>query len=234
MLTAGDVVGLLAVYAYVSIIVLLAAILKARGAGDLHRKIIHIAIGNIVFFWWVFDTRWVMAFLAAAPFIPLLILVSPYSPVRRLRNSFLGQTTGESHGLGLVFYAISWTILAFLFFEERMLASIGIVAMSYGDGFGGMVGKRYGKRRIWLGKSLEGTLGVFVATAVSCLVVFQFYALLFQAGAFGSHYLELGTAVAASLLVGGFVAVAELLTPGGIDNLVIPLSSSALLILLGL
>ncbi len=234
MLTAGDVAGLLAVYAYVSFIVLLAAILKAKGAGDFHRKIIHIAIGNIVFFWWIFDTRWVMAFLAAAPFIPLLVLVSPYSPVRRLRTSFLGQTTGESHGLGLVFYAISWTILAYVFFEERMLASIGIGAMSYGDGFGGIIGRKYGKRKIWRGKSLEGTLGVFVATAVSCLVVFQFYALLFEAGVFGSHSLELGMVVAASLLVGGFVAVVELLTPGGVDNLVIPVSASALLILLGM
>ena len=72
----GDALGLILVYAYVGIMVVITTkwgFLKKR---SFHRKFIHIMIGNIAIFWWVFDTNYIMALLAAAPFIPLLLLSS--------------------------------------------------------------------------------------------------------------------------------------------------------------
>ena len=234
MVTSGDLAGLAAVYIYVGLVVLTAAKLKFIRTAKMRRKFVHIMVGNIVFFWWLFDTSYIMAFLAAAPFIPLLLLASPYSNLSGLKNSFLGEATEESHDLGLVYYAISWTLLAFFLFDHRLVASIAIVAMSYGDGMGGLIGKRYGKRKINGPKTLEGTLAVFFATVVATFVVIQFYQLLDSQMLLHAPLIGLASAALFSVLIGAFVAMVELITPGQYDNLVIPLGTAALLIFIGL
>ncbi|MDH7508679.1 MAG: hypothetical protein QHH00_04685 [Methanomassiliicoccales archaeon] len=234
MQLSGDLLGLVLVYLYVFLVVVFSIIMRNRWDGDARRKFVHIAVGNIVFFWWIFDSAWVMAFLAAAPFVPLLLLVSPYSPIPRLRESILGKTSEQGHGLGLVMYAISWTVLAYVFFQDRITASIGIVAMSYGDGLGGYIGKRYGKRRIFRNKSLEGSFAVFLATVISTFLIIEYYSFLSQNGFFSAVIPGLLGVIQISLITGILVSIVELITPGEIDNLVIPLLTSGLLYLLGI
>ncbi len=234
MVGIGDLTGLASVYGYVILVVLISLAMKRKRIEGIQRKVIHILIGNIVLFWWMFDSPYVMAFLAAAPFIPLLLFVSPLSPVRRMRTSFLGLTSGESHGLGLVYYAISWTILAFLLFDNRLVASIAIVSMSYGDGFGGLIGRKYGKRKILRDKTLEGTAAVFAATFVAAVGVMVFYSYLASTGTFGTFALDPASVLGIAAFAGAFVALVELVTPGEFDNLVIPLLTAGVLILVGL
>ena len=234
MFAEGDLVGLVGVYVYVGLVILLAAKWKLIRNAKMHRKFIHIMIGNIVFIWWVFDSSYVMAFLAAAPFIPLLILASPHSSVKKLKESFIGTATGEGHDYGLVYYAISWTLLAFFLFDHRMIASIAIVSMAYGDGMGGLIGKRFGKRRILGLKTLEGTVAVFIATTVSAFAVILFYQYLSSAGLLFTPLVLVGAALAMSLVLGCIVAIVELITPGAIDNLVIPMSVAGILLLMGM
>ena len=75
---SGDALGLILVYAYVGIMVVITAKWSFLREHSFHRKFIHVMIGNIALFWWVFDTNYVMSLLAAAPFIPLLLLFSRY------------------------------------------------------------------------------------------------------------------------------------------------------------
>ncbi|HVO77370.1 MAG TPA: SEC59/DGK1/VTE5 family protein [Methanomassiliicoccales archaeon] len=233
MFGQGDIVGLVAVYAYVALVIVLASKLGFVKRVGAQRKFVHIMVGNIVLIWWVFESNLVMAFLAAAPFVPLLLLASSRSPIKRVRESFIGKTTGESHNLGLVYYAISWTLLAFFLFDDLLVASIAIVSMSYGDGIGGLVGKAFGKRRLVGKKTLEGTLTVLVATTVASLAVIAFYGALTAAGLYPGSVIALPVALGLSAVVGVFVAVVELLTPGQYDNLTIPLGTALLLVLLG-
>jgi len=93
MWSMGDIVGLILVYSYVTVVIIVSTLAKKRFPGCGYRKIIHILVGNIAFLWWVFDSRYIMAFLAAAPFIVLLLLVTPRSPLRKLDNSFLKMAT---------------------------------------------------------------------------------------------------------------------------------------------
>ncbi len=229
MLSEGDIVGLVLVYSYVALVIVISIYAKKRYPNCSYRKIVHILVGNIVFLWWVFDSRYVMAFLAAAPFILLLLLSTPRSPLRNLDNSFLKMATAQGHGLGLVYYAISWTILALLLFDNRLVASIAIVAMSYGDGVGGLIGKKYGHLKIWRNKSYVGTAAVFLGTFLATMAVIFFYTFLntyipsLNVFSFGT----LGT-VAVSALVAAFVALVELFSPGEYDNLIVPLSTAAL------
>ncbi|OGS42001.1 MAG: hypothetical protein A3K67_06160 [Euryarchaeota archaeon RBG_16_62_10] len=226
-LTEGDLVGLAGVYGYVSMVVAASWALKDRVRNP--RKIVHIATGGIVLFWWTFDSGAVMAGLAALPFVPLLLLASPGSPVTWLRSSPLGARSSEGHPHGLVLYAVSWTILAYFLFEDLFAASVAIAAMSFGDGMGEVVGKRYGRRQYMEDRTVEGSLAVFVATAVSVIALAWFYFDLI--GYSGGTVPALIPLFAVS--VSGFVACLEAVTPGAIDNLVIPLAVGGLLHIMG-
>jgi len=125
-------------------------------------------------------------------------------------------------------------LLAFFLFDHRLVASIAIVAMSYGDGMGGLIGRRYGKRKLNGPKTLEGTLAVFFATMVATFVVIHFYQFLDSQMLLHTPFIGLASAAIFSVLIGAFVAVVELLTPGQYDNLVIPLGTASLLIFIGL
>ena len=227
LLTQGDVVGLLGVYGYVSLVVLLSWGLRNRVSNA--RKLVHVLTGGIVFFWWMFDTQVIMAGLAALPFVPILLLATPRSPVRILRESPLGARSSEGHPYGLVLYAISWTIVAYFLFFDLFAASIAIAAMSFGDGMGELIGRRYGRLRYMPHRTLEGSVAVFLAVAASVVVLSWFY--------FGfidyAYSTEPALVALFAVAIGGFAAVLEAISPGAIDNLVIPLVVAGFLHMLG-
>lgn len=232
MWSMGDIVGLILVYSYVFLVVVLSYFAKKRFPGCGYRKIIHILVGNIVFLWWVFESRYIMAFLAALPFVILLLLVTPISPLRNMDNSFLQMATKQGHGYGLVYYAISWTLLALLLFDDRLVSSIGIVAMSYGDGVGGLLGKRYGRLKIWKYKSYVGTVAVMGGTFVATLVVIFFYNYIDGVvPGLDVHHYSLLEALVMAALVSPFVALVEMISPGEYDNIIVPFSTVALVLL---
>ena len=235
----SDLIGLLLVYAYVGSVVVIAIRSKFLNDRGWNRKFIHIMIGNIVFFWWVFSDKYVMALLAAAPFIPLLMYssmkgakIKEKSEPRSVKAA-LADASLNGHKFGLVYYAISWTLLAFLLFDHRLIASIAIVSMAYGDGMGGLIGRRFGKTKLLGKKTLEGSSAVFVFTALAILMVVAFYGGLAMLGWFPVHEISLTLALTIALLTGIYVSFVELVTPGEFDNLVIPLSVGLILLIAG-
>jgi phytol kinase len=212
----NDLVGLAFVYIYVIVLLLLTEKVVSKRYPVAARKFLHIMTGNIAFILPLFQTRWIMAFLAAGPFILFTFLMSPYSPVKSLR----GKTSEAGHGLGLVYYAITWTVLAYVFFDHREIIAIGILAMSYGDGLASLIGSKYGKRKYVVVKdtrSYVGSMTMFLGTFVLLVVALVFYAvpLSFQ----GGMYL---------LLIAGVCTVVEGATPYGLDNLSVPFVAALL------
>jgi dolichol kinase len=199
----SDVIGLLLVYSYVTILILISEkILKSYP--NLSRKFLHIMVGNILFILPLFTSREVITFLAAAPFILLTFLISPYSPLK-IKN----KISASGHGFGLVYYAISWTILAFFFYNQPWIIAVGIAAMSYGDGMAALIGERFGKHKFNISgdtKSLEGSLAMFLVLILSLFVVLIYYNNL------PTSYLVI---VAVALVA----TVFEGITPKGLDNL---------------
>lgn len=225
--TDGDLLGLLGVYGYVITVVCVTWLLAGRFNNP--RKVLHILTGGIVFFWWSFDTREVMAGLAAFPFIMILLLASPISPIGRLRRSPLGSRTSEGHAYGLVMYAVSWTLIAYFMFDHLLSASIAIAAMSFGDGMGEFVGRRFGRHEYMHRRTAEGTAAVFLAVTVSVIVLSWFYCDI--VGASGTSLPDHLLLFAAS--IGAFVSCLEAVTPGRVDNLVVPLVTGGYLCILG-
>jgi len=213
---SGDIVGVLAVYCYVAVLLFLSE--KVLHAYPLvSRKFLHIMVGNVFFLLPLFEHAWVMSLVAAAPFILLTFLFSPYSPLH-----VVSGTSAAGHGLGLVYYAISWTVLAWVFFEQPLVIAIGIVAMSYGDGMASLIGIKYGRRTFNVSgdqKSLVGSFTMLVTTIVMAGVALAFY----------HHVQNVALPPLWVLpLVGAAATLAEAVTPRGLDNLATSLSAALL------
>ncbi|MCD6299272.1 MAG: phosphatidate cytidylyltransferase [Thermoplasmata archaeon] len=206
---SGDITGVLFVYAYVAILLFISEKVLSKYP-LISRKFLHIMVGNIFFILPLFEHAWVMAFVAAAPFIVLTFLVSPHSPLK-----IVSETSASGHGMGLVYYAISWTVLAYVFFGRPEVIAIGIVAMSYGDGFASLIGTRFGKRKYnilgdW--KSVEGSLAMFFFVVAVSAIALMYYAVPVNICA---------------VIIAAFVAtLMEGATPMGLDNLTVSLSAA--------
>jgi dolichol kinase len=205
----NDWVGVAIVYIYVAIMLIVTEKILHKYP-SVSRKVLHIMVGNVAFLLPIFQTREVMAFLAAGPFIIFTFLMSPHTPIKSIR----GKTSAAGHSMGLVYYSITWTVLAYVFFDNMVVIAIGILAMSYGDGFASIIGTKFGKRKYKIfgdEKSYIGSFSMFVFTLITMIVAVLFYeiSLTFQ------HFMFLSLIA----LVG---AVIEGITPRGFDNLTVP------------
>jgi dolichol kinase len=206
----SDLVGVAAVYIYVALLIVFTEKVFSKRYPVQSRKFLHIMTGNIAFILPLFETREIMAFVAAGPFILFTFLMSPYSPIKSMR----GKTSEAGHGLGLVYYAITWTVLAYAFFDHREIIAMGILAMSYGDGLASLIGIKYGKRKYCIfkdTKSYVGSIAMFVCTFLLLVIALLFYAE------------PVTTRVAVYLLcMAGVATIVEGVTPLGLDNLSVP------------
>jgi len=204
-----DISGVLLVYIYVAILLIITEkLLDKYPEGS--RKFLHIMVGNIAFLLPIFVTREIMAFVAAGPFIILTFLMSPHTPIKSLR----GKTSAAGHGMGLVYYSVTWTILAYLFFEDMVVIAIGIFAMSYGDGFASIIGLKFGKRKYSImgdQKSYMGSLAMFVFTFIMMIIALLYYNIEI------TYYM-----VFILLFIAFAAAFVEAITPKGLDNLTAP------------
>ncbi len=212
----NDIVGVLVVYLYVAILLFFTEKVLSKHP-ETSRKVLHIMVGNIAFLLPIFATKEIMAFIAAGPFVIFTFLMSPYTPIKSIK----GRTSSAGHSMGLVYYAITWTILAYLFFDNMVVISIGILAMSYGDGFASLVGIKYGKHLYNITgdqKSFTGTAAMFFFTLITMIIAVVYY-----------HFID-GILPLISPVKIGFLcvfaavaAVIEGFTPKGLDNLTVPL-----------
>ncbi len=209
----ADVSGVLLVYIYVGILLIVTEKLLDKLPTEYSRKVLHIMVGNIAFLLPIFQTKEVMVFLAAGPFILFTFLMSPYSPIKSMK----GKTSEAGHGMGLVYYAIAWATLAYIFFEHKEIIAIGILAMSYGDGFASVIGKKFGKRKysVWGDeKSYIGSITMFIFTVATIVVALVFYGITIN-----DKFLIL-------VYIAIVSAVVEGLSPKGLDNLSVPFMAS--------
>lgn len=210
-----DIAGVLLVYIYVAILLIISEKLLDNIPVDIDRKFLHIMVGNIAFILPIFETAWVMAFIAAGPFIVFTFLMSPYSPLESIKS----KTSAAGHGMGLVYYSITWTILAFVFFDHMEIIAIGILAMSYGDGFASIIGSRYGKKtyKIWGDKkSFIGSFTMFMFTILTIIIALIYYGI------------SLNDKIYLLLFITFFVTYVEGVSPKGLDNISVPFLAAAL------
>ncbi len=178
-------------------------------ARELRRKSIHL-LGLILPILYVFTTRHtatiaVGALLAIALGVELLKVLLPaframfiriFSPILRSQEQRGGLT-------GATYYLIGSFLCILLF--DKTLAIVCLCFLTLGDLFAALIGKQWGRIKLFSRKSLEGSLACFiVCTAVALLI--------------GLHPIV--------AIVGALVAtLIELLPTGVDDNVTIPLIS---------
>jgi phytol kinase len=211
----NDILGVIVVYVYVAVLLVVTEKILVKHP-ETSRKVLHIMVGNVAFLLPIFLTRDIMAFIAAGPFIFFTFLMSPYTPIKSIK----GRTSSAGHGMGLVYYSITWTILAYLFFDHMVVIAIGIFAMSYGDGFASIIGVKYGKHKynvVGDEKSYIGTAAMFLFTFVTIIVAIVYYTYIIDY----SFPFSIGSIVLLALFA-AVGAIVEGLTPKGLDNLTVP------------
>ncbi len=229
-----DIVALLLVYAIIAVSLVTALALERKGIECNVRKVVHIGVGFFVLVWWMFTEGWVMLAFFTIPFA--LILLIPMLNENALPIQELNDlTTKKGHRTGLFLYAVTVSIMVIFFADHWTAATIGIVAMTFGDGFGSVIGKRFGRHPIINGKSLEGSLGVFAATAVMAAVIMLYYGWLTTAGYYpGGDSIAIVPIWAVSAIAGSVSMVMEAVCPGQFDNILTPVTVALAMVALGL
>ncbi|MDO9629457.1 MAG: SEC59/DGK1/VTE5 family protein [Acholeplasmataceae bacterium] len=181
------------------------------------RKFIHIGVSN----WWILamlfftgeDAVWY------AVIAPITFIFLNYLSYRL--NILKAMERGGKGNLGTVYFPISLLILVILTFgviKQPFIGAVGILVMGYGDGLAAVIGTKYGKHKLAFGKSVEGSLTMFLVSLVVSITI------LLISGVPNAYLIALGVALIATLV--------ELATPKGLDNLSVPLFTSFALYLL--
>lgn len=182
------------------------------------RKLIHIGACN----WWFIAMYYFDSSLTAAIVPVMFVIVNLVQYKKHLFTSMVRNDLKSKHekDLGPIYYAISLLILSIWTFGmgRPEIGGIGVLIMGYADGFAALVGMRHGKVKLIHGKTVAGTLTGFV---VAALVIVGFNI------GFG-----LGLGIFSIIVVALFATIAELCTPKGLDNLLVPIGSSLLVYLM--
>lgn len=217
-------------YAYILLFILASSIISKTFHVSIKtsRKFLHAMIGNLPFVIPFFTSN-IYPVLVAAPFILITFLVSPYSPFPNIGKRLMGlaSITEKGHSLGLVFYAISYTVLALFFASKPYIIAAGVLPLAYGDAAASIVGERYGRKRyhFFADKSLEGSVAMFFASFLSLFIGLFFFSTLYSFSVFDKILPILASTIAATLLEG--------VSPLGFDNLIVPISCALVFTVLG-
>lgn len=225
-----NVLLMLLCYTYVVAVILVSSRFEelAHVTRKTSRKFLHIMISNLPFVIPFFTINFFPG-LVAAPFIFLTFLASPYSPFKSVatRMRGLSDITEEGHHLGLVFYAVSYTCLAFMFPSRAYVIAAGILPMAYGDAAASVVGEKYGKRKYKLvaRKSLEGSAAMLAVSFASPATGMVFCSFVYP--------FSLVEKLVAALAAAAVATFVEGFSPMGFDNITVPVFSVLVFLLYG-
>lgn len=232
-MSPGDIAGLILSYVYAfGMLLIVEKIGKVfRWPQEFTRKIIHIGAGLWVWGILYFFDHW---YFGVIPFGTFILL----NYIFYRQQTFKAMDTEESTP-GTVYFAISITILFVWLWrtggelDRAPFAVAALMAMTLGDAFASIVGRRWGKHKytVWgHTRSWEGTAAL-VATALPGIAL----TLAFLPGSAlcpNSIPLSVMGVVVVSLAGTVAAAVSEALSPKGTDNLSVPLVSGIVMLLL--
>jgi len=205
----ADIIAIIISFAYVIVIILAMKLLSGKLDRETRRKFTHTSMGIWPLLWFLYDNAF------AAFLVPLIVTILITLAPQNIRELF---SKGEEKHIGLVIYCFSFTVITF-FLYMNWIGAAAIFTLAFADGVSGWVGRKHGKHFYQVPwskpKSIEGSLGMFIASAISIYVA----QLIFSTGV---DFLL--------ILVGSIVAtVVEGISPKHSDNLFVPLILAAVL-----
>ncbi|MHA2210978.1 MAG: diacylglycerol/polyprenol kinase family protein [Candidatus Thorarchaeota archaeon] len=228
-----------------AVIILIAADLarrKMNWGSEFTRRIVHLFAGIAIWTVPYYPHPWV-ATLVALTFVVMLALANH----ERFSKFFEAMARPEDleHGSvrGPLWYAVSITILtaAFTFSgydNLYFIAAAAIHIMMFGDGMSAPIGMRYGANstRVIFGsnRSLPGSVAVLIFGFLGALLAFWFFGIV-NYGVFVSGGNILWIQMVPLALVGAVTGtIVEAISPKGIDNILLPLTTCIIMLLFGM
>lgn len=211
-----NILGIIASYIFIAIIIILAKFLKKSGE-ESSRKFIHIMLSN----WW-FIAMYFFENALWASIVPLSFVIINYISYKKNLISVMERESQD--GLGTVYYAISLLILAIITFGITKNPEIGLCStliMGYGDGLAGVIGKKVKSIEYKIGntkKTLAGSLTMFIITFI---IVATF-----------AGFTGINLWIIKSIITAVILTIIEAISIKGTDNLSIPISACVLLFLM--
>lgn len=223
-MTTRDWIGLAASYAYAFGLLILAEVVRRwRGyPQEFTRKIVHIGAGMWVFgVLGLFDT-WYIGVIPFATFIALNYIF--------YRFKLLAAMDAPDSTPGTVYFAFAITVLFLIFWrtdspaDRGYIAAAGTMAMTWGDAFAAIIGRRWGRHRYTIAgsdRSWEGSAAMLIVSAVAMLLTLT----LVPGSPLAPLSAPLPTGLALGAAAGGALVAtaAEAISPAGSDNISVPL-----------
>lgn len=189
---------------------------------ELFRKILHfILLTSLFVFVFAFKTWWSSALTC----ILIIVLAYPillfFERFKTYSDTVTERKKGELRSsLILVFLmfaviiTICWKLL-----DNKLLALPVIYAWGYGDALAALIGTKFGKRKIYKKKSLEGTLAMFITSVIVVLILLSIVNIIPWYGV-----------IITTIFVSIGVTAVELFTPNGLDTVTCPFTSLIIMI----
>ena len=189
---------------------------------ELFRKILHfILLTSLFVFIFAFKTWWSSALTC----ILIIVLAYPillfFERFKTYSDTVTERKKGELRSsLILVFLmfaviiTICWKLL-----DNKLLALPVIYAWGYGDALAALIGTKFGKRKIYKKKSLEGTFAMFITSVIVVSILLFIVNIIPWYGV-----------IVTTILVSIGVTAVELFTPNGLDTVTCPLTSLIIMI----
>lgn len=216
-----DPLAILISFVYVFLILGLAEALRRalRLGVEFTRKVVHIGVGM-----WAFGTAALFSSAWAAIVPPAAFVLINYASYRL--NLFRAMESDDKSNVGTIVFPLAFIAMTLIFFDRsKALFVASLMPLTWGDSFAAIVGRRWGRHRYTVAgatRSWEGTLAMLALSFVSVAL-----ALL----AFGW---PADSALLYAVLMAVVAALAEAVSPAGLDNLTIPAAGVLLWALIGL
>jgi len=208
----------------VSLLLLSLAIIKIVESktdinGEIKRKLFHMSMGLVMLtFPYIFYSVVSVGVLGVLALIVLLAL--KHTKLKNSLGTILYSVDRES--LGEIFFVISVFTLFYLSKGDKVLYSVPILVLTFADSIAALIGKNYGKKNIAElnedAKSIEGSFMFFMVAFMATLVPLLLFTTVGRE-----------ETLIISTIIGFNVALIEMISHTGNDNLLIPLTTFAFL-----
>lgn len=190
---------------------------------EIFRKILHFVLLTSLFVfvfafkvWWHSVIVCLLIIVVAYPILHFFERFKTYSSlVTERKKGELKQSLIIVFVMFMVVIAICWGV-----FDDKILVLCAIYAWGYGDAFAALIGKKFGKHKIYKNKSIEGSLTMFITTVVVVFTILMIHNIIPW---YGVLIVSVVTAITSS--------VVELFTPNGLDTATCPFASMIVILI---
>ncbi len=192
---------------------------KTNINGELKRKLFHVSMGLVMLtFPYIFNSALSVGILGIIALAVLMVL--KHSKLKNSLGTILYSVNRES--LGEIFFVVSVFTIFYLSKGDVVLYSVPILILTFADSTAALIGKSYGKNNIAElnedAKSIEGSFMFFMVAFMATLVPLLLWTTVGRE-----------ETLIISTIVGFNVALIEMISHTGNDNLLIPLTTYAFL-----